>query len=812
MKSTVMPVILLAALRVFSQTHPAPRHLEEIAFDRDRKVLIVHGGIEPDITGGNIKQPTNTLEWNGEGWTDIPSAAPVGIAGHALIYNEKENKVFLIGGQIKQPDDGSSLGVWVWKEGSWNQVSTECPLRSIEATYDRFNNRILIYGKPYSKNNNSPGANTWQLWEYKDTIWKKITDKGPDLAASLSRYEIAFDAKRRTLIVPQWEDKKLVIWEWQNEKWEKIGCTGQCPDVKYYFTMAYSPEGSATYLFGGTKENGMNSGDFWKWDGRNWAKITTTQMPDIRAGATLEYGNKALYLYGGIAGWGITNELWRWRNGSWTLINLEYALSAERKANELQKLIKGNPRNAELYHSYGNTMKYLMKETELTEAYEKAASLDADNYNYLFDLVQTLYTQNKGTEAEKYIAGAVNSSGKARNFYSQLGGKLLSIKKYQEGIQCYQKANEIEPRGGDFYNVACAYALTQNKDKAFDALNKAADLGYNSKQNFEGDTDLASLKSDERWKSLSQKLVSALPPEDLGKPYKRAHHEMVYDEANKSVLMIGGSTPLNGGQSFKFFNDIWKYNNTGWSKVANAGDERSGIRLAYDTKRNKLYSYGGFTANNQSSGQLRVLENGEWKILSDIPEMIGAEPGFVYDASRDKFIAFGGSAGRGLVNSTTWEWDGTSWKKFEGKSPDGRQAFVMVYDSKRKKTILFGGMGTSPKEKFGDTWEFDGTTWTKVAESGPEPRMSPGYSYDSKRGMLIIFGGSGKEVIKGDTWGWDGKEWKKLADTGPAPRMMGYMAYDKDRDRIVLFGGRFDWPNDADDTWEWDGKQWSEIK
>jgi hypothetical protein len=295
-------------------------------------------------------------------------------------------------------------------------------------------------------------------------------------------------------------------------------------------------------------------------------------------------------------------------------------------------------------------------------------------------------------------------------------------------------------------------------------------------------------------------------------PDKRAHHEMVYDEANKLVLMIGGSTPLNGGQSFKFFNDIWKYNNTGWSKVTNAGDERSGIRLAYDTKRNKLYSYGGFTANNQSSGQLRVLENGEWKILSDIPEMKGAEPGFVYDVSRDKFVAFGGSAGRGLVNNTTWEWDGTTWKKLEGKSPDGRQAFVMVYDSKRKKTILFGGMGTSPKEKFGDTWEFDGTTWTKVGESGPESRMSCGYAYDSKSGMLIIFGGNGNDGIKGDTWGWDGKEWKKLSDTGPAPRTMGYMAYDKDRDRIVLFGGRFDWPNDADDTWEWDGKQWSEIK
>ncbi len=41
-------------------------------------------------------------------------------------------------------------------------------------------------------------------------------------------------------------------------------------------------------------------------------------------------------------------------------------------------------------------------------------------------------------------------------------------------------------------------------------------------------------------------------------PEKCAHHELVYDEVNKVVLMTAGSTPLNAGQSEKFFNDLWK--------------------------------------------------------------------------------------------------------------------------------------------------------------------------------------------------------------------------------------------------------------
>ncbi len=303
------------------------------------------------------------------------------------------------------------------------------------------------------------------------------------------------------------------------------------------------------------------------------------------------------------------------------------------------------------------------------------------------------------------------------------------------------------------------------------------------------------------------------PTEPSGSPEKRAHHEMVYDEAGKSVLMISGSSPQSNG-SIKFFNDIWNYDVSGWRSVGNAGDERSGIRLAYDSKRSKLFSFGGFTNNNQASGELREFENGDWKILSNESEMKSSEPGFVYDVNRDRLIAFGGNAGGGIVNNITWEWDGAKWNKFVGISPPGRQAFVMAYDTKRSRTILYGGMdGTGNLLEDDGVWEFDGIEWKNISGSdSPGARMASGYAYDSNRGMLIIFGGAGASKILGDTWAWNGIAWEKLADTGPSPRMMGYMAYDKHRDRIVLFGGRLGWPNDVSDTWEWDGSKWYEIK
>jgi hypothetical protein len=305
-------------------------------------------------------------------------------------------------------------------------------------------------------------------------------------------------------------------------------------------------------------------------------------------------------------------------------------------------------------------------------------------------------------------------------------------------------------------------------------------------------------------------IVRPSPAQEL--PGKRAHHALIYDEGQGKVILTGGSTPMNGGSSFVFYDDFWSFDGKSWIREKLVGDKRSGVSLAYDSKRKKIYSLGGFM-NNISLSDLRQAKEKEWVSLGTISEPGMTEGGFVYDAARDKFVAFGGSGGRGLINSSTWEWDGKkNWKKAEGTGPDGRQAFALVYDSKRQKTIAFGGMGASPQQLFGDTWEYDGASWKKVSDNGPAARMSMGYTYDSKRGTLVIFGGMSKAGPLGDTWAWDGSEWKQLSSDGPAPRMMGYMAYDNKRDRVVLFGGRLGWPNDTNDTWEWDGNSWTEIE
>ena len=295
-------------------------------------------------------------------------------------------------------------------------------------------------------------------------------------------------------------------------------------------------------------------------------------------------------------------------------------------------------------------------------------------------------------------------------------------------------------------------------------------------------------------------------------PPKRAHHSLLYDPGLKRVLLTGGSTPINEGQSFQFFNDLWSWDGSRWERLGASGKELSGASLAYDTHRRRVVSFGGYSGG-VSIGDLRILDGATWRDERAHPSITAAEPGFVYDSRRRRFVAFGGSGGRGQTQGVTWGYDGTAWSQITGSGPVARQAHVFVYDERRGRVVLFGGSSPvpgKPSSQHGDTWEFDGERWLEVKATGPSARVAAGATYDSKRGVVIMFGGITAGAFQGDTWSWNGREWKRLTDTGPDPRAMGYLAYDAARDRVVLFGGRKGYPNgDLNDTWEWDGARWT---
>jgi tetratricopeptide (TPR) repeat protein len=84
------------------------------------------------------------------------------------------------------------------------------------------------------------------------------------------------------------------------------------------------------------------------------------------------------------------------------------------------------------------------------------------------------------------------------------GDRTTAVAAFQHAIQLGHRI------GTSSYNIACAYALDNNKDLAFEWLKRARNAGFNLDNYLDDDDDLDSLRRDPRFKAL----VASVEPED----------------------------------------------------------------------------------------------------------------------------------------------------------------------------------------------------------------------------------------------------------------------------------------------------------
>lgn len=83
----------------------------------------------------------------------------------------------------------------------------------------------------------------------------------------------------------------------------------------------------------------------------------------------------------------------------------------------------------------------------------------------------------------------------------------LFLEEYHSSIKHFKIC--LKERDDDYllhYNLACAYALAGHREKAFEHLRKAVECGYDDAEHMENDEDLRSLRDDERFKDLLERI------------------------------------------------------------------------------------------------------------------------------------------------------------------------------------------------------------------------------------------------------------------------------------------------------------------
>ncbi len=85
----------------------------------------------------------------------------------------------------------------------------------------------------------------------------------------------------------------------------------------------------------------------------------------------------------------------------------------------------------------------------------------------------------------------------------KVAGDLLRLRRLNESIDAYRRTIALgEKHSTAMYNLACAYSLSGDTGSALEWLQKAVENGFDSKERFENDTDLNSIRRNPRFDDI----------------------------------------------------------------------------------------------------------------------------------------------------------------------------------------------------------------------------------------------------------------------------------------------------------------------
>lgn len=128
------------------------------------------------------------------------------------------------------------------------------------------------------------------------------------------------------------------------------------------------------------------------------------------------------------------------------------------------------------------------------------------------------YSQSRG----RIPAGPRNAQTSAKDLQNQY--KVTGIKKYKEfdlegAIDDFKKGLEIHPNDISLhFNLACAYSLTEQVDKAYAHLDKAVSLGFNDFEKIKTHDDLAYVRIQDRFEEFQNNGYRLLSQSEIEPP------------------------------------------------------------------------------------------------------------------------------------------------------------------------------------------------------------------------------------------------------------------------------------------------------
>ncbi len=613
-------------------------------------------------------------------------------------------------------------------------------------------------------------SNTLNTLHWNPDIWKGVRGSGIWYDATNQRFVMTHGAYNTTYRAEAWElDMKQELPKWRKMAPRDSSGTlvtayngTQAPEGRYYFGQGWDSGNNHAIFFGGY--SGTDNNDLWRWwftsgsDGEWWELSPTGGPPAARSNIgemmTYDTGTNKSWVFGG---WGSVyyNDVWELDmssfNGAWTQRHTGSGTAPPVTRNGSLIYDSTNNRLIQFGGHNGTTSRNTVWSFNLsTYVWTELTGLGTA------PAARELHVAKYDAVNNRMLMWGGNSNSSSGTYYRDMWE--LDLTSGSEAWNNISDVAEHMPLGT--YGSFSAVDTTRNMWYIGGGVDSTADperREFVIDMNDTGDPiKFYGLNWNNKYRPLDAPAFAFNP------------------DANEFVMTHGyqhipdnGVTIADGGHGtathiYDVANNIWRNGVVGYL----APFQREGSSLVYDTNRNRFIFYGGGQGNIVTMNDVWSLTrntNGDYYWTKLNPTGTKPPTSWLhvagYDATNDRMVIWGGSAGTGGPNRTqVWElsFSGSADGVWTQRTPTGTAltaAWGSAYAVDTKNNYLWivgGATGTGDSGYSAQSGYLDMSTTNMVWNIGNNittGRRSAVLSYNPYLNHLILWGGYNGAVL-----------------------------------------------------------------
>ncbi len=725
---------------------------------RNGHILMTGGRIDTrPISGGNY-----LARFDRHQWTEDSAPAPVSRAGATFEYLPRDEASFLFGGLAEGGFNQPAPSFRYSDDDGWTELAVPEELASLfgQATWlDESDGTLKLLGGCIDT---SCERLRDQLWSFDGVAWTSV-EMPATRPAARAFPAVVYSASQDAVFLfggfVAGAEPIGDFWQFRDGRWRRLE-TATTPPARGFANFWEDPLTGDLLLSGGGlgSETGPEQDAelerltrLWRYDGNDWQEADPARpRPQISFRTAVERlpgTNDVLHISGG--GNEAFDEVWRFRNGRWRLLN-------PRSPGPGDRLLAETTFDA----GRGGVLLFGGTEIELSQN-----NLKDDTWLLEGDLWTELRTSDAPPARSQHVLAHLASRGQTVVFGGEgeegfLDDMWILSPPVDGSSPRWRQISRTEPWPLPRAGAAIAEDVVRQELVMFGGFNDDFTLGDTWVWDGDHWTDRTPLRS----------------------PEARSLHDMAYDRESERIVLAGGQDAAGIGVP-----STWSWDGARWTS-AGAGLARIGVAMASGARAGVL-AFGGVPGPGPGGLTLRFPgSSGGWQAIPtpDLAPSPRAFHGLTFDPVSDRHIVVGGSLLQLEDRNRTWQFQSGAWSIVEGaEQPEGWLNSPMVANPEAEELLLLGGCDDSSLSLCSgqDLFSFNGYAWARKPSA---PGLTFGAWARSPRGGAVLLPDGFLErdtAYVFDDGAWDAQTWN-------VPRIgRASSAYDAETRRLFLVGG-----------------------